>query len=117
MSELNFDGMAIAPGVLETIVSIALGDVEGVAAIGSSNAANRGIRQVLGGKPSTQGIEIELDDEGKLQISVHVDVYYGQVLPEVADRVRTAIADAVASQVGADIASVDVYIDGIQFSE
>ena len=117
MSELNLDGMAIAPGVVETIVSIALSDVEGVASIGSTNAANRGIRQVLGGKPSTQGIEIEADDEGKLQVSVHLDVYYGQVLPDVADRVRAAIADAVASQVGAEIASVDVYIDGIQFAE
>ena len=44
-------------------------------------------------------------------------MYFGQVLPEVADRVRTAIADAVASQVGVEVSSVDVYVDGIQFAE
>ena len=47
----------------------------------------------------------------------HIDAYFGQVLPEVADRVRNAVVDAVASQVGAEVASVDVYIDGLQFAE
>ena len=31
MSELNVEGMALAPGVVETIVSIAVSEVEGVA--------------------------------------------------------------------------------------
>ncbi|HIS40648.1 MAG TPA: Asp23/Gls24 family envelope stress response protein [Candidatus Aphodovivens avistercoris] len=113
MSELNLEGMAIAPGVVETIVSIAVGEVEGVAAVGST-AAGRGLRQVLGSKQSVQGIEIEVADGGKLKVSAHIDVCFGQALPEVAERVRTAIADAVASQVGVGVAAVDVYIDGIQ---
>ena len=75
------------------------------------------IRSMLGGKPSTQGIELEVDEGSKLKVAAHVDVYFGQVLPEVADRVRTAIADAVASQVGVEVSSVDVYVDGIQFAE
>ena len=75
------------------------------------------IRSMLGGKPSTQGIELEVDEGSKLKVAAHVDVYFGQVLPEVADRVRTAIADAVASQVGVEVSSVDVYVVGIQFAE
>ena len=59
MNELNLDGMALAPGVVETIVSIAANEVEDL---------------------------------------------------------RQAVADAVASQVGAQVSSVDVYIDGIQFA-
>ena len=115
MSELNLDGMAIAPGVVETIVSIAVGEVEGVASLGSAGTGR--MLSVLGGKPSTQGIELEVDDDGNLKIAAHVEVYFGQVLPAVADRVRSAIADAVASQVGVEVSSVDVYIDGIQFAE
>ena len=49
--------------------------------------------------------------------SVRIEVYYGFVLPEVASSLRQAVADAVASQVGVEVASVDVYIDGIQFAE
>lgn len=115
MSELNLDGMAIAPNVVETIVAIAVREVEGVAGLGSTNGG--GVLSKLGGKPSAQGIELEVDDDNNLKIAAHIDVYFGQVLPEVADRVRTAIADAVASQVGVEVASVDVYVDGIQFAE
>ena len=114
MSELNVEGMALAPGVVETIVSIAVSEVEGVACVGS---AGRGIRAVFGQKPSTQGIEITVNEDNKLAVAVRIEVYYGFVLPEVASSLRQAVADAVASQVGVEVASVDVYIDGIQFAE
>lgn len=116
MSDLTVDGMALAPGVVETIVSIAVADVDGVASVGNAPAASRGIRGVLGGKPSTSDIEIAADENDKLQISVRIDVYYGHVLPDVAAAVRQSVADAVASQVGAQVGSVDVYIDGVQFN-
>ena len=77
----------------------------------------RGIRAVFGQKPSTQGIEITVNEDNKLAVAVRIEVYYGFVLPEVASSLRQAVADAVASQVGVEVASVDVYIDGIQFAE
>ena len=49
MSDLTVDGMALAPGVVETIVSIAVADVDGVASVGNAPVASRGIRGVLGG--------------------------------------------------------------------
>ena len=117
MSELNVDGMALAPGVVETIVSIAVSEVEGVACVGSASASGRGIRSVFGQKPQTQGIEIAVDEDDKLEISIRIEVYYGFALPEVASKLRQAVADAVTSQVGVEVASVDVFIDGIQFAE
>ena len=113
MTELNVDGMALAPGVVETIVSIAANEVEGVACIGPSTS---GLRSVFGSKPSTQGIDITVDEEDKLHISIRVDVYYGYVLPDLAANIRQAISDAVTSQVGIPVGSVDVYIDGMQFA-
>ena len=114
MTDLNVDGMALAPGVVETIVSIAVGEVEGVASVGSSAAG--GLRSVFAAKPSTQGIDIAVDEDDKLVISVRVDVYYGYVLPDLAANIRQAISDAVTSQVGIPVGSVDVYIDGMQFA-
>ncbi len=67
-------------------------------------------------KPSTQGIDIAVDDEDKLHVAVRVDVYYGYALPDIAANLRQAIADAVTSQVGVQVSSVDVYIDGMQFA-
>jgi uncharacterized alkaline shock family protein YloU len=114
MSDLNIEGMALAEGVVETVVSIAVADVDGVACVGSPSATN-GILSMFGGKPSAQGVEVTAEEDGKLQISVRIEAYYGYVLPEVAAAVRTAVADSVASQVGTSVSSVDVYIDGIQF--
>lgn len=115
MTELNVDGMALAPGVVETIVSIAVNEVDGVASVGP--ASTSALRSVFASKPSTQGIEIALDDDDTVRVSVRVDVYYGFVLPELAANIRAAVADAVASQVGISVGSVDVYIDGIQFAQ
>lgn len=115
MKDLTVDGMAIAPGVIETIVSIAANEVDGVASIGSAGVG--GLRTMFAAKPVTQGIEISVDENDKLHVSVRLDVYYGFVLPDVAAAVREAVSDAVASQVGIAVGSVDVYIDGIQFAE
>lgn len=114
MTDLNVDGMALAPGVVETIVSIAVGEVDGVASIGPSTAT--GLRSVFGSKPSTQGIEITADEDDKVRVSVRVDVYYGYALPDLAASIRQAVSDAVNSQVGIPVSAVDVYIDGMQFA-
>ncbi len=117
MNDLTVDDMVIAPGVVETIVSIAVAEVEGVAAVGSAGSANRNLRSMLGAKPSTQGVDVDLDEAGKLHVSVHVEVHYGAVLPDVADAVRSAVDQAVEGQIGATVGSVDVYVDGIRFAD
>ena len=114
MAELNVDGMAIAPGVVETIVSLAAQNVDGVACVGDPTTS--GILSFLGGgRPSTQGIEIECDEQSVLHVSLRLYVKSGQVLPELAANVRQAVADAINSQIGVTVESVDIFIDGIQF--
>ena len=116
MTDLTIDGMNIAPGVVETIVSLATRDVAGVAGIGDQ-ATNGILTIIAGGKPSTQGIEVDVDENNELHVSVSMQVKSGFVLPDVAADVRQAIADAVNTQVGAKVGSVDIYIDGIQFQD
>lgn len=111
---MNVNGMSLAPGVVETIVSIAANEVEGVASVGSYAAG--GIRAKLTAKPATSGIEVAANEEGKLAVTIHVEVYHGQVLPDLAARLRQAVADALLVQVGLEVASVDIFVDGIQFA-
>ncbi|MBQ1450304.1 MAG: Asp23/Gls24 family envelope stress response protein [Eggerthellaceae bacterium] len=114
MSDLNIEGMTIAPGVVETIISLAARDVEGVASIGP--ATTSGLMDLIGGgRPSTQGIEVTTDENDELHVSIRMDVKSGNVLPDLAANVRRAVVDAVATQVGVKVAAVDIYIDGIQF--
>ena len=114
MSTLNVEGMSIASGVVETIVSIAASEVEGVASTGSYTVS--GIRSLINNKPSTAGVEAHVDDDEKLHISLHVEVYYGYVLPDLAQKLRQSIADALKMQMGVDVGCIDIYIDGIQFT-
>lgn len=115
MTDLNIDGMAIAPGVIEKIVAIAVKEVEGVASVGTS--ATDGIRAIFSSKSRIQGIEINADENNALHIVVHIEVYSGYVLPEVAEELRSVVADAVKMQVGLTTGNVDVYVDGIRFTK
>lgn len=114
-NQLNIEGMSLAPGVVETIISIAANEVEGIASVGSF--ATSGLRSKLAAKPSTSGIETRVDDAGKLEVTLHVEVFGGYVLPDLAAKLRAAVADALLVQVGVEVASVDVYVDGIQFGQ
>lgn len=116
MSDLRLDGMALADGVVETIVGIAMQNIEGVASIAAAPAGPAGLLGALGNKSAPQSIEVWANDNNTLSVAVHIEAIYGFALPEIAARVRQAISDAVLTQVGVEVASVDVYIDSIQFA-
>ena len=116
MSELNVAGMAISPNVVETIVAMAARDVEGVESLVTD--VQGGIRGLLsGGKQSAKAIEVDVDENDQLHIALRMNVKSGYVLPDVAADVRRAVADAVAMQMGIEVGSVDIFIDGIHFSK
>lgn len=114
MSDINTSNMSLGPGVIETIISIAANEVEGVASVGSYTA--NGIRSMLKAAPSTSGIEVSLDDDDRVRVDIHVDVYNGYILPDLAANLRQAISDAVLVQIGLEVSAVDIYVDGIQFA-
>lgn len=114
MSNLTFEGMAIADGVVDTIVSIAVQEVEGV--VGFSSSASSGLLAGLKQKPAVKGIEIMPNEDDSVSVSARVIVKYGYALPVVAEAIREAVVDSVATQIGLSVSNVDVYIDGIQFS-
>ncbi len=114
MTDSDASAMKLSPGVVDTIISITASDVEGVAAVGTR--ATTGIRSVFQSKSYNSGIEADLVD-GKLNVAIHVDVFYGYILPELAEKLREAIADALLVQAGIEVNSIDIYIDGIQFEQ
>ena len=108
------NAMKLAPGVVDTIISITASEVEGVACIGTRTQAS--LRSMFQTKSYNSGIDTEFEN-GKLNIAIHVDVYYGYVLPELAEKLRQAIADALLVQAGIEVGRIDIYIDGIQFQQ
>ena len=115
--ELYIDGLGLAPGVMETIVSLAAKDIEGVASVGASSLSGLRSRFAPKGAQPAPAVDVTMDDAQQINVAVHIDVEYGKVIPEVAEKVRTAVVDAVATQIGFAVASVDVFVDGIVFGE
>ena len=108
------DTMSLAPGVMETIVRIAVSDVDGV--VGVCSPATQAPRKLLAPKPVAPGVDITMGDNNKASVALHLSVQYGQVLPDVAAQVRKAVAEALQAQVGVGVNSIDVYIDNIAFN-
>jgi uncharacterized alkaline shock family protein YloU len=108
--EIRLDGMNIAPAVLDTIVTMAVEGVEGVACASSGQGIG-GLMNRAAGK----AVEFSLNDQGEVAVGVHVTAVYGTPLMEIGKKVKAEVADAIRSQVGAGVASVDVFIDGIEF--
>jgi len=113
--EIKIDGLGIAPGVLDTIVTFAVESVDGVAAVGAGGLA--GLVQKGSRKGTSRAVDVCVSEAGEISVTVHVQVIYGHKIKEVASAIQAAVADAVTSQVGVDIAAVDVYVDGIVFAE
>ena len=111
--EITLDGIGIAPGVLETIATVAAQGVEGVAEVSCAGGGLAGLVQ----KGSAKGICVEFTEDGGLKTSVRIHAFYGRPLREIATDVQKAVVDALLTHTGQTAASVDVYVDGVVFPE
>lgn len=112
------DGINIAPGVVETIISLAAAEVPGVAGVGAAGAISSIMSAFNAGKAiPTGGVRIESEGERQVAVSISIQAFYGYKLAEVAQNVRKAIVEALAAQIGVDATRVDVHVDALVFEE
>ena len=115
MNEIEKQEVIIAPGVVENIVALAITQVEGVAQVGpKAVAVSGGLLGAMSKKPSNYGVLI-FEEEGQITVDVHVKLFYGYRLQEVAANIRAAVADALLAQACIQVARVNITIDGIIF--
>lgn len=109
--EIRLGGLGLKPGVIDRIVTLAAAQVEGVSVCGQTFAG-----RVQKGA-AAKGVEVTVGEDGQVAVDIHVEVDYGRALPAVSQGVQEAVSDAVRSQVGVAVESVDVFIDGVAFPE
>ncbi len=108
--EIRLEGLSVAPSVLDTIVTLAIKGVDGVAFASSGQGIGGLVNRAAG-----KAVEFSAADDGSVSVTVHITVEYGVALRAVARKVQEAVADSMRSQVGARIDAVDVFVDGIEF--
>jgi uncharacterized alkaline shock family protein YloU len=111
--EITLEGIGIAPGVLETIATVAAQGVDGVAEVSCVGGGLAGLVQ----KGSSRGVCVEVSDEGALVVSLRIHAAYGRPLREIATDVQKAVVDALLTHTGQTVAAVDVYVDDVVFPE
>lgn len=92
----------ISQDVIATIVTHAVGEVEGVS--GLSNTSKKGWGR---------GLKITISQDDALSIECNVIVVYGQSVFDVAKAVQVAIGNAVLSMTGITVSAVNVNVSGI----
>lgn len=113
--EIKIDGIGISTNVLTAIVARAVEGIEGIASVGVKDFTTNLVSMLSSKSASVlPSVEAEVEDD-KLHITVRVCVFFGYPFKKLAQQVREAVATAIDAQVGVEVSSVDVCIDGLVF--
>ncbi|MDR1422801.1 MAG: Asp23/Gls24 family envelope stress response protein [Coriobacteriales bacterium] len=112
----SIEGLTIAPGVVEAIISAAVVAVEGVSQVGAPTISG-GIISAFNRRYPSQGVLITADESGEIVVTVQVHIFYGYRLQDVAEQIRKTVVETLECQVGVSVGAVDVFVAGIQFPE
>ena len=93
----------ISQDVLASIAAGAAAEVEGIS--GLMNLAK---------KSGARGVRLTLDDDGAV-VDLYVMIRYGYAIPEVAEKIQTAVSNAIESMTGFPVKAVNVHVGGVSF--
>ena len=105
--------LKISREVIATIARYAALEIEGVDSL-ASFATN--LKGWLLKKQSAKPIGIDLSDDVAV-IELHVNIKAGVNLPETAEKIHSAVKEAVQNMTGIAVSRVNINIAGIVFAE
>ena len=94
----------ISEDVLATIAGGAAMEVEGIG----------GMMSLATKKSSARGVRIAVDEEGAV-VDLYVMIRYGYPIPEVAEKIQSAVSPAIESMTGFTAKAVNVHVGGVSF--
>ena len=80
----------------------------------AGRSKENGLVQLLRRESMSKGVNVTLDEDGKLSISLHIVVDRGINLTTVSNSIRKEVSYKVSSATGVPVSRVDVYIDSMQ---
>ena len=105
--------LKISREVIATIARYAALEIEGVDSL-ASFATN--LKGWLLKKQSAKPIDIDLSDDVAV-IELHVNIKAGVNIPETAEKIQSAVKEAVQNTTGIAVSRVNINIAGIVFAE
>lgn len=105
----------IASDVVSIIASNAAMEVEGVASFGGGIAGN--LSQVLGRKNPYKGVKVDVTENRKVNIDLHIIVEYGVRIPDVAWKLQERIKHSVEQMTGLNVEEINIHVQGVSFEK
>ena len=103
----------VVDAVVAKIAGIAAREVLGVYALGGGTARAIGaIRDAMGNTDLAQGVKVEVG-ETQVAADITIVVEYPTPLHQVASEVRAAVADAIESLIGLEVAEINVTVSDV----
>lgn len=68
-------------------------------------------------KPKSEGVRIQFDTNGKVNVDVYIKVFIGYSVPDVAFRVQENIKNALNTMVGIKPGKINVHVYGVACDE
>ncbi|NLO89649.1 MAG: Asp23/Gls24 family envelope stress response protein [Clostridia bacterium] len=100
----------ISPEVVAVVAGLAATGVDGVA--GMSGGVVGGIAELLGFKNLSKGVKVDLNDT-TAYLNIHLIVYFGVKIPEVAFKVQKKVKNDVEHITGLKVREVNVHVEGV----
>ncbi|GEM_PF-121703 len=97
--------------VVSSIAAIAAKEVEGVARIGSSLA---GVLHSLLKLNYTGAIEVDIDDNNYVTVTIPIVVHYGYNLSDIASRVQDNVRKMIEKSTDLNIKQIDINIQAVE---
>lgn len=97
----------VADEVVAIVAGLAATEVEGVSSM-AGNITNDIVSR-LGMKNLSKGVRVAMED-GKVLVSVALNIAYGYSIPEVSQKVQEKVKNAIETMTGLTVAGVNVRI-------
>lgn len=105
----------ISSDVVSIIASNAAAEVGGITSFGGGIAGN--ISQVLGRKNPYKGVKVDVTENRKVNIDLHIVVEYGVRIPDVAWKLQERIKKNVEQMTGLQVEEINVHVQGVSFEK
>ena len=99
--------------VYEIIATKTALETKGVA--GMSTTFGDNVVSLFGRKNAMEGVKVQVLEDGSLQVSLHIVVYYGYRVPDIALRLQERVKTALVDMTEATVNNVDIYVQDIVF--
>ena len=106
----QYGDVHISEEVLEMLAGAAALEVEGVTGLAGGKVSE----QIWGRKKLSKGITI-LWESDQITINISIQIRYGSIIPEVAQKVQEGIIASVEAMSGLKVAEVNVRVGGVTF--